>query len=213
MYWLGTAADKTDQMGLSYSTDLLHWTEATQTPVLPRRPGKFDSRVVEPGPRQSSLSKASSLSTTAPTTISSTAPASLSSTAKTPANSSPAPTRHLRPEKDWEKVGQVPNVVFVEGMVKTRSAEDVARSWITFSFTMVPPTNTSALPKPRRLTPSRGYSPSTTVLFPPSFRTFQQPRIRTAAGFPDRKVLPQSDVRFRYDPSATGQSVTAFQPR
>ena len=47
MYWLGTAADKTDQMGLSYSSDLLHWTEATQTPVLPRRPGKFDSRVVE----------------------------------------------------------------------------------------------------------------------------------------------------------------------
>src|SRR5260370_35956799 len=50
MCWLGTAADKTDQMGLSYSTDLLHWTEATQTPVLPRRPGEFDSRVVEPGP-------------------------------------------------------------------------------------------------------------------------------------------------------------------
>ncbi len=50
MYWLGTAADKTDQMGLSYSSDLLHWTEATTTPVLPRRPGKFDSRVVEPGP-------------------------------------------------------------------------------------------------------------------------------------------------------------------
>src|SRR5437016_1628187 len=34
MYWLGTAADKTDQMGLSWSTDLLHWTEATQTPAL-----------------------------------------------------------------------------------------------------------------------------------------------------------------------------------
>src|SRR6266849_8189314 len=49
-YWLGTAADKTDQMGLSYSADLLHWTEATQTPILPRRPGMFDSRVVEPGP-------------------------------------------------------------------------------------------------------------------------------------------------------------------
>src|SRR5205823_6522096 len=27
MYWLGTAAGKTDQMGLSWSTDLLHWTE------------------------------------------------------------------------------------------------------------------------------------------------------------------------------------------
>src|SRR5690348_1939527 len=50
MYWLGTTADKTDQMGLSFSTDLIHWTEATETPVLPKRPGKFDSRVVEPGP-------------------------------------------------------------------------------------------------------------------------------------------------------------------
>ena len=37
-------------MGLSYSTDLIHWTEAMNTPVLPRRPGMFDSRVVEPGP-------------------------------------------------------------------------------------------------------------------------------------------------------------------
>src|SRR5205823_1697100 len=50
MYWLGTSADKIDQMGLAYSSDLLHWTEATNTPVLPRRPGMFDSRVVEPGP-------------------------------------------------------------------------------------------------------------------------------------------------------------------
>src|SRR5438270_10929908 len=50
MYFLGTSADKADQMGLAYSTDLGHWTEATQTPVLPRRPGQFDSRVVEPGP-------------------------------------------------------------------------------------------------------------------------------------------------------------------
>ena len=50
MYFLGTSADKTDQMGLASSTDLIHWTEATAEPVLPRRPGQFDSRVVEPGP-------------------------------------------------------------------------------------------------------------------------------------------------------------------
>src|SRR5207244_12875372 len=49
-YFLGNSAAKSDQMGLAYSTDLIHWTEATQTPVLPRRPGQFDSRVVEPGP-------------------------------------------------------------------------------------------------------------------------------------------------------------------
>src|SRR5882762_2946130 len=50
MYWLGTSPDKKDEMGLSYSSDLIHWTEATKTPVLARRPGKFDERVVEPGP-------------------------------------------------------------------------------------------------------------------------------------------------------------------
>ncbi len=50
MYFLGTSPDKTDQTGLVFSTDLIHWTEATQQPVLPKRAGKFDSRVVEPGP-------------------------------------------------------------------------------------------------------------------------------------------------------------------
>jgi predicted GH43/DUF377 family glycosyl hydrolase len=33
MYFLGTSADKTDQMGLASSTDLIHWTEATAAPV------------------------------------------------------------------------------------------------------------------------------------------------------------------------------------
>ena len=51
MYWLGTSADNKDEMGLSYSSDLIHWTEATKTPVLAHRQGKFDERVVEPGPR------------------------------------------------------------------------------------------------------------------------------------------------------------------
>jgi predicted GH43/DUF377 family glycosyl hydrolase len=50
MYWLGTAADHTDQMGLPYSVDLVYGTAATPSPVLPCRPGKFGSRVVEPGP-------------------------------------------------------------------------------------------------------------------------------------------------------------------
>src|ERR1700733_8618554 len=50
MYWLGTSANNTDQMGLASSTDLIHWTESLDVPVLPARPGMFDSRVVEPGP-------------------------------------------------------------------------------------------------------------------------------------------------------------------
>ncbi len=50
MYFLGTTPDNNDQMGLASSTDLLHWTDATDAPVLPVRAGMFDSRVAEPGP-------------------------------------------------------------------------------------------------------------------------------------------------------------------
>jgi len=118
MYWLGTAADKTDQMGLSWSTDLIHWTEATQTPVLPRRPGMFDSRVVEPGPPPILTPKGivliyngadDDLVYRAAVAIFDRAdPRKLLYRSETPIFS---------PERDWEKVGQVPNVIFVEGMV------------------------------------------------------------------------------------------------
>ena len=119
MYWLGTAADKTDQMGLSYSTDLIHWTEATNTPVLPRRPGKFDSRVVEPGPppiltprgilRVYNGADDKLVYRTGVAVFDRRDPRKLLSRSDTPI---------FAPEKDWEKVGQVPNVVFVEGLVQ-----------------------------------------------------------------------------------------------
>src|SRR6266571_5917462 len=118
MYWLGTAADKTDQMGLSYSTDLIHWTEATQTPVLPRRPGKFDSRVVEPAPPPILTPRGIVLVyngaddhlvyRTGVAVFDRTDPRKLLSRSNSPI---------FFPQKQWEKVGQVPNVVFVEGMV------------------------------------------------------------------------------------------------
>jgi predicted GH43/DUF377 family glycosyl hydrolase len=119
MYWLGTAADKTDQMGLSYSDDLIHWEEATQRPVLQRRPGKFDSRVVEPGPPPILTSHGIVLVyngaddklvyRTGVAVFDRNDPRKLISRTDEPI---------LAPEKNWEKVGQVPNVVFVEGMVK-----------------------------------------------------------------------------------------------
>jgi beta-1,2-mannosidase len=119
MYWLGTAADKTDQMGLSYSVDLLHWTEATQTPVLPRRPGKFDSRVVEPGPPPIVTPRGIVLVyngaddglvyRTGVAVFDRADPRKLVSRTEEPV---------FRPEREWEKVGQVPNVVFVEGLVE-----------------------------------------------------------------------------------------------
>ncbi len=119
MYWLGTAADKTDQMGLSCSTDLIHWTEATETPVLPVRPDKFDSRVVEPGPPPILTSSGIIL-------IYNGADDQLVYRTGIAVFDPHDPRKVLyrseapifSPEKVWEKVGQVPNVVFVEGMTR-----------------------------------------------------------------------------------------------
>lgn len=119
MYWLGTATDKTDQMGLSNSDDFIHWTEATKTPVLPRRPRKFDSRVVEPGPPPILTERGIVLLyngaddklvyRTGVAVFDRLNPRKLISRTDEPIFS---------PVKDWERVGQVPSVVFVEGLVQ-----------------------------------------------------------------------------------------------
>ncbi len=121
MYFLGTSADGKDQGGLAYSADLLHWTEATQKPALPVRPGRFDSRVAEPGPSPIVTSKGIVLIyngaddklvyRTGIAVFDRNDPRKLISRSDQPVFS---------PEKDWEKVGQVPNVVFVEGMITQR---------------------------------------------------------------------------------------------
>ena len=119
MYFLGTSADKTDQMGLAYSTDLVHWTEATNVPVLPRRPGKFDSRVVEPGPPPL-------LTPAGIVLIYNGADDKLVYRTAIAIFDRHDPSRVLfrserpffAPEKSWENVGQVPNVVFVEGLLR-----------------------------------------------------------------------------------------------
>ncbi len=119
MYWLGTAVDKTDQMGLSYSTDLMHWSEATGAPVLPKRAGKFDSRVVEPGPPPIVMSRGIVL-------VYNGADDNLVYRTGIAVFARGNPRKLLYrssepvfvPEKEWEKAGQVPNVVFVEGMVR-----------------------------------------------------------------------------------------------
>lgn len=118
MYWLGTAADHTDQMGLSFSDDLVHWNEATTTPVLPKRPGKFDSRVVEPGPPPILTPEGivlvyngaddSLVYRTGIAIFDRRDPRKVLYRSETPV---------FGPALDWEKKGQVPNVVFVEGMV------------------------------------------------------------------------------------------------
>jgi predicted GH43/DUF377 family glycosyl hydrolase len=122
MYFLGTSADNIDQMGLASSTDLIHWTEATDVPVLPGRPGQFDSRVVEPGPSPIVTRDGIAL-------VYNAADDKLVYRAAIALFDRSDPRKILRrsdqpvfsPEKDWEKVGQVPNVVFVEGMVRQGS--------------------------------------------------------------------------------------------
>jgi predicted GH43/DUF377 family glycosyl hydrolase len=131
MYWLGAVPSetsegyKTYQMGLSWSTDLLHWTEATNTPVLPRRPGKFDSRVVEPGPPPILTDQGIVLIynaaddhlvyRTAVAIFDRHDPHKLLSRSDQPI---------FAPEEDWEKVGQVPNVTFVEAMVLVKRKDE-----------------------------------------------------------------------------------------
>jgi predicted GH43/DUF377 family glycosyl hydrolase len=119
MYFLGTSADNKDQAGLASSTDLLHWTEATQVPALPVRPGRFDSRVAEPGPSPIVTPKGIVLIyngaddklvyRTGIAIFDRSDPGKLLWRSSEPI---------FGPEKSWEKVGQVPNVVFVEGMIQ-----------------------------------------------------------------------------------------------
>jgi predicted GH43/DUF377 family glycosyl hydrolase len=119
MYFLGTSSDKTDQTGLAYSVDLIRWTEATQQPVLPKRTGKFDSRVVEPGPPPIvSDGKIILVYNGADERLVYRTGIAVFDAADPTHLLSRSDDAVFAPEKDWEKVGQVPNVVFVEGMVE-----------------------------------------------------------------------------------------------
>jgi predicted GH43/DUF377 family glycosyl hydrolase len=119
MYYLGDAKGKDTQMGIAYSDDLLHWTEALDHPVLASRMGSFDSQVVEPGPPPIMTPQGIFL-------IYNGADDKLVYSTGWVLFAKDDPTKVLArsaepvfaPEKEWEKVGQVPNVAFVEGMVR-----------------------------------------------------------------------------------------------
>jgi predicted GH43/DUF377 family glycosyl hydrolase len=119
MYYLADAKGKDTQMGVAYSADLLHWTEALDHPVLASRSGSFDSQVVEPGPPPIITPQGIFL-------IYNGADDKLVYSTGWVLFDKNDPTKVLArseepvfaPEKEWEKVGQVPNVVFVEGMVR-----------------------------------------------------------------------------------------------
>jgi beta-1,2-mannosidase len=119
MYYLADAADGTHQMGVASSSDLLHWTEVLDRPVLAARRRLFDSRVVEPGPPPVMTEQGILL-------VYNGADDALAYSTGWVLFQKSDPTKVLvrcaepifRVEREWEKVGQVPNVVFVEGMVQ-----------------------------------------------------------------------------------------------
>jgi predicted GH43/DUF377 family glycosyl hydrolase len=119
MYYLADAQGKDTQMGVASSDDLLHWSDVLDHPVLASRPGSFDSQVVEPGPAPIITPQGIFL-------IYNGADDKLVYSTGWVLFDKNDPTKVLArsdgpvfgPEKEWEKVGQVPNVVFVEGMVR-----------------------------------------------------------------------------------------------
>jgi predicted GH43/DUF377 family glycosyl hydrolase len=123
MYYMGetfpASSPPLGQMGIAVSDDRLLWHDATQTPLLPARPRMFDALVVEPGPAPI-LTDAGILliyNGADPWLVYSTGwalfdkndPAKLIARADTPVFAAYLP---------WERTGQVPNVVFVEGLVQ-----------------------------------------------------------------------------------------------
>jgi len=119
MYYMADAAAGSDQTGIASSPDLVHWTEALDAPVLGRRPGRFDSRVVEPGPPPVMLPEGIFL-------VYNGADDRLVYRTGWALFDRADPTRLLarsdtalfEPQRPWELFGQVPNVVFVEGLVR-----------------------------------------------------------------------------------------------
>jgi predicted GH43/DUF377 family glycosyl hydrolase len=125
MYYLGTRRDADgkarDYMGLASSLDLLHWADATAQPVLERRPGAFDSRVMEPGPPPIVTRRGILLLYNGADDSLVYGPGWVLFDAKDPARVVARSDKpFLLPELDWEKIGNVPNVIFVEGAVEDR---------------------------------------------------------------------------------------------
>lgn len=127
MYFMGDPKELANQMGVAYSDDLIHWTEALDHPVLASRPGTFDSKVVEPGPSPIMTPEGILL-------IYNGADDRLAYRTGWVLFDRNDPTRVLarsdtpifEPAREWESSGQVPNVVFVEGMVRD------GRRWLIY---------------------------------------------------------------------------------
>jgi beta-1,2-mannosidase len=122
MYYLAEGPSHALEMGVAYSSDLLQWTDVLDHPVLPSRPGAFDSQVVEPGPPPVMTKDGifliyngaddKNVYSTGWVLFDKDDPTKVLARAQQPL---------FVPVEEWEKVGQVPNVVFVEGLVRDRN--------------------------------------------------------------------------------------------
>jgi predicted GH43/DUF377 family glycosyl hydrolase len=133
MYYLGTRTDRDgqerDYMGLASSPDLEHWADATAAPVLERRPGAFDSRVMEPGPAPILTSAGILLLYNGASDSLVYGPAWALFDRNDPTKLIARADRpFLLPEIEWEKQGVVPNVIFLEG--------DIVKLWRESSVEM-----------------------------------------------------------------------------
>ena len=120
MYYLGTRKDsdgkQRDHMGLAESTDLLHWKDATDKPVLDRRPDAFDSRVMEPGPAPVMTNDGILLLYNGANEALIYGPGWVLFDKSDPRKViARADAPFILPTLKWEKGGQVPNVIFIEG--------------------------------------------------------------------------------------------------
>lgn len=119
MYYMADSSKDIHEMGVAFSDDLIHWTEALDRPVLKHRPGYFDATVVEPGPppfmtRDGILliyngADEKSVYATGWVLFDKNDPRKVLMRSDKPI---------FNVEQWWEKEGQVPNVVFVEGAVR-----------------------------------------------------------------------------------------------
>ncbi len=129
MYYLGTRTDRDgkarDYMGIASSNDLLHWTDASQEPVLPRRESAFDSRVMEPGPTPIVTDAGVLLLYNGADEKLVYGPGWALFDRHNPARLlTRSETSFLAPKFDWEKSGTVPNVIFLEGAIQSAVSKD-----------------------------------------------------------------------------------------
>ena len=120
MYYLGTRRDSDgkdrDYMGLASSDDLLHWSDATEQPVLDRRAGAFDDRVMEPGPPPLVTSAGILLLYNGANDKLVYGPGWILFDKADPRRVVARCERpFMAPSLVWERVGTVPNVIFLEG--------------------------------------------------------------------------------------------------